>query len=168
MKHIPIFLCLFACAPMAKTPENVTIDLGQIETTANGKCFAKDTAPAVIETVTLQEMVTPEQRDESGVVTVPAAFRTMVRQQIVRERSEIRFETICPQNYSQDLVSTLQRALKARGFYTGPISGILDETTGTAIQRFQRQDGRDTPLLAIETARKLGVVAFDLNELINE
>jgi len=109
-----------------------------------------------------------EQRDESGVVTVPAAFRTMVRQQIVRERSEIRFETICPQNYSQDLVSTLQRALKARGFYTGPISGILDETTGTAIQRFQRQDGRDTPLLAIETARKLGVVAFDLNELINE
>lgn len=158
---IPV-AALSACtpAPVAQ-PRNVLIDMGQIETRSDGRCFAKDISPAVIETVTTHELENPEVRDASGVVTSPATFRTVARQQIVRERSDIRFETVCPQNYTAERVQTLQRALKARGFYDGEITGTLDRATGFAIQRFQRIDGPDTVMLSIETARSLGVVAFD-------
>lgn len=168
MKYIILFLALGACtsatAPVP-APDNVLIDMGQIETEVTGRCFAKDTSPAVIETVTIQEIELPEIRDATGAVTIPATFRTVIRQQIIRERSEIRFETICPQNYSADFVATLQRALKARGFYVGQISGTLDVQTGAAIQKFQRINGVDTPLLSLETARQLGLVALSKDAL---
>lgn len=162
-------VALSACvpAPVAQ-PSNVLIDMGQIETRGDGRCFAKDISPAVIETVTTHELENAEVRNADGVVTSPATFRTVSRQQIVRERADIRFETVCPQNYTAERVQTLQRALKARGFYDGEINGILDRATGFAIQRFQREDGPDTVFLAIETARKLGVVAFDRAILQNE
>lgn len=165
--YLPL-LAMAACANApASQPGNVLIDMGQIETHNDGRCFAKDISPAVIETVTLQEIETEAVRDETGAIIRPALFRTVTRQQILRERADIRFETVCPQNYTAERVSTLQRALKARGFYDGSITGTLDRATGFAIQRFQRQDGPDTVLLAIETARKLGVVAFDRDQLIN-
>ena len=151
-----------ACAPAPiAQPSNVLIDMGQIETRGDGRCFAKDISPAVIETVTTHELENTEVRDANGVLTRPATFRTVSRQQIVRERADIRFETVCPQNYTAERVRTLQRALRARGFYEGEINGTLDRATGFAIQRFQREDGPDTVLLSIETARKLGVIAYD-------
>jgi hypothetical protein len=156
------FAAICACTPVQMAqPSNVLIDMGQIETFSDGRCFANDISPAVIETVTIQEIESPEVRNEAGQVIRPAAFRTVKRQQIVRERAGIRFETVCPQNYTVERVSTLQRALKARGFYNGPISGTLDPATGAAIQQFQRLGGPDTVLLSIDTARKLGVIAFD-------
>ncbi len=164
---LPI-LAVCACTPVAtQQPANVLIDMGQIETRSDGRCFAKDISPAVIETVTTHELENAEVRDASGAIIRPATFRTVSRQQIVRERADIRFETVCPQNYTAERVSTLQRALKARGFYDGAITGTLDRATGFAIQRFQREDGPDTVLLAIETARKLGVVAFSRTALSN-
>ncbi|MDG1868755.1 MAG: hypothetical protein P8J00_13645 [Yoonia sp.] len=68
-------------------------------------------ASAVIETVTIQEVDQPELRDADGTITRPASFRTITRQQIVRERTDIRFETICPQNYTAEFVTTLRWAL---------------------------------------------------------
>lgn len=163
------FAALCACVtPPVSQPSNVLIDMGQIETRSDGRCFAKDISPAVIETVTTHELENQEVRADDGTVIRPATFRTIARQQIVRERADIRFETVCPQNYTDERVRTLQRALKARGFYAGEINGTLDRATGFAIQRFQREDGPDTVLLAIETARKLGVVAFDRDVLASE
>jgi hypothetical protein len=172
MKNIlsKIVLCtglpLFACVPVPHTqPDNVLIDMGQIETRTDGRCIARDTAPAVIETVTLQEIDQPELRGADGAITRPASFRTVTRQQIVRERADIRFETVCPQNYTVEFVSTLQRALKVRRFYNGDITGTLDRTTGTAVRNFQRDIGPDTALLSIAAARKLGIVALSKDAL---
>jgi len=160
MKYIIPLIALGACVTTPKTaPDNVLIDMGEIETEISGKCFAKDVSPAVIETVTTQEVVSEEVRDPDGTVIRPATFRTVTRQNIVRERADIRFETVCPQTYTAEFVATLQRALKVRGFYAGLVTGTLDAPTGAALRRFQRNDGPDTPLLAIATARKLGLVA---------
>ena len=83
----------------------------------------------------------------------------------MRERTDIRFETICPQNYTAEFVTTLQWALKARGIYAGAINGTLDAKTGAEIQKFQRRSGPDTQLLAIETARTLGIAALSRAQL---
>lgn len=154
-----------ACSPPTVAPDNVQVDMGQIETSLSGKCYATDTAPAIIETVTVQEIDTPEVRNDQGVVIQPASFRTVTRQNIVRDRQDIRFETVCPPVYTSEFVATLQRALAVRGIYAGQINGLLDATTSSAIQRFQRTDGPDTGLLSIETARKLGLVALDRSTL---
>lgn len=152
---------LGACVPAPTQPANVLIDVGQIETQRDGRCFANDTAPAVIETVRVQELESEALRDAAGNVIKPATFRTVIRQQILRERAPIRFETVCPQNYTPDFVATLQRALKARGYYNGEINGTLDTMTGTSIRVFQRENGPDSVLLSLQTARTLGIVALD-------
>lgn len=157
--------CAGDVAPVVTPQPPAVLDFGQIETAADGRCFGHDVAPAVIETVTEQILVTPEQRGANGAVTVPATFRTITRQQIIRERAELRFETLCPPQYTPELVATLQRALKARGVYPGPINGALDGATSQAIQRFQRRAGHDSPLLDIRTARDLGIVALSQAQL---
>ncbi len=155
------FAVLCACAPVQTRPENVMIDVAQIETQRDGRCFANDTAPAVIQTVRVHEVETKEVRAADGALISPATFRTVIRQQILRERAPIRFETVCPQNYTRDFVATLQRALTVRGVYQGPISGDLDNATATATRVFQRQNGPDSALLSLQTARALGIVALD-------
>ena len=53
-------------------PSNVLIDMGQIETANDGRCYANDISQAVIETVIIQEIESPEVRDANGQVSLNA------------------------------------------------------------------------------------------------
>jgi len=139
-----------------------------IETDASGRCFGRDITPAVIETVTEQVLERPAVTAPDGTVIEPAVYRRAIRQQIVRDRREVQFETPCPPVFTPAFVASLQRALTARGFYRGPITGTLDTATGRAVQEFQRRDGPDSPLLSIASARSLGLVALDRDTLAAE
>ncbi len=130
----------------------------QIERDSDGACYGRDVTPAVIETVTEQVLVQPAMVTSDGTVTSPAAFRTVTRQEIVRERREVLFETLCPEALTPEFVKSLQRALKARGYHRGPVNGTMDAWTIAGIQSFQRLSGHDSPLLDIQTARALGLV----------
>lgn len=127
---------------------------------AVGTCFERVTTPAVIETVTEQIMVQPALVRSDGSVESPAAFRTVTRQRILRERREVEFETPCASVMTPEFIASVQRALLARGYYRGPISGALDSRTGAAIERFQTdQQDVQTRVLTLRTARALGLVA---------
>jgi hypothetical protein len=157
---------LSACADEMPGPGTVPTLLGaEIETDAEGRCFGRDVAPAVIETITATEEVTPAILGPDGSILSPATYRTVTRQEITRERGEVAFETICPPAYTVEFVSTLQRALATRGLYRGPINGVMDTATGRAVQDFQRAEGPDSPLLSIRAARSLGIVALSQEEL---
>lgn len=136
-----------------------------IDTDADGRCFGRDVQPAVIETVTAQELERPATFAPDGSQLSPAVFRTVTRQQIIRERQEVDFETICPPAYTPAFVESLQRALAVRGFYEGPVNGVMDVATGRAVQDFQRRDGPDSPLLSIGAARRLGLVRLSPDEI---
>jgi hypothetical protein len=131
-------------------------------------CWVPDTLPAVIETVTEQILVEPEQRNAEGGVIRPAVFRTETRQQIVSDRRDVWVRTPCPAEQTPTFIASLQRALKARGFYLEPVTGVLDGATSAAIRRFQAQWGLDSPVLTLETARMLGIVAADLGQRSGE
>lgn len=127
---------------------------------SDGVCQSRVTTPAVIETVTEQVMVQPPVIDSDGTLRSPAAFRTVTRQRIVRERREVEFATPCPELLTPEFTASVQRALQARGYYRGPINGIMDGRTGQAIQQFQRARGDvDTPVLTTASAQALGLVA---------
>lgn len=154
--------CASAPAPGPGVPDLVA---AEVDVDANGRCWGRDVAPAVIETLTAQEIERPAEIAPDGRVIAPAVYRTVTRQQIVRERDEVAFETICPPVYSREFVESLQRALAVRGYYRGPVNGILDTAIGRAVQDFQRDGGPDSPLLSIAAARALGLVALSPEEL---
>lgn len=124
-----------------------------------GICWTKETTPAVIETVTEQVLVTPEQRDADGNVTTPASYQTKTHQRLVQDHAEVWFRTLCPSDFTVGFVASLQRALKARGYYLAPVTGTMDSTTAEAIRRFQSELGLDSPALSRTAATELGLVA---------
>ena len=128
------------------------------------QCFAHQVTPAIIETITHKTELTPArvavdiETGETEIVR-PATYDTQTQRNVLREREELFFETICPQHYTQRFVESLQRALAARGFFSGVPSGWLDEETHLAIRHYQKQRGLDSSLLSLETVEAFGLIS---------
>lgn len=114
-----------------------------------GRCWHTEERPALFETVT-------EQRLDPlrGIVSES-------RQRELRPRSRIWFRIPCPPEVGgADLFyASLQRALKARGLYDGPVTGLADAATGAALQRYQAAAGLNSPVLSRAAALSLGLIA---------
>lgn len=123
-------------------------------------CLGQDATPAEIETVTEQVMLQPAQISATGEVTYPAVYKTEIRQAIIKERRELWFETPCSAALTPEFVSSLQRALKVRGVYRGPINGAMTARTRMSIRAFQKPQGLDSAILSKAAAKQLGLVAF--------
>lgn len=126
-------------------------------------CYARYSTPAIIETVTEQVLVQPPQIAADGTVSYPAVYRTETRQNIVRERRELWFETLCEEELTSDFISSLQRALQVRQYFNGPITGRMDSRTRRAIRAYQSAQGVESDILSLAAARLLGLkeVALD-------
>lgn len=57
------------------------------------------------------------------------------------------------------VISAAQRALAAKGLYTGAMNGTVDANTLNALVRYQASNGLTPGMLNIETLKSLGVVA---------
>lgn len=125
---------------------------------APGTCWARDVTPAVVETVTDEVLVQPAQITDEGTLLSPPLYRNETAQRIVSERREIWFETPCELDLTPDFVASLQRALAARGTYTGPITGEMDARTRRAVRAFQAPQGLDSGILSMAAARSMGLV----------
>jgi hypothetical protein len=156
-------LCFGLAACQLTTPSDDILRAGEAASAPPGAdpnaCYGRHATPAIIETVTEQVLVQPPQINVDGVVSYPATYRTETRQEIVRERKELWFETLCPEDLTADFLSSLQRALAVRGFYSGTITGTLDRATRRAIRAYQKNEGLDSDVLSLAAARKLGLVA---------
>lgn len=153
---------LSACTPLGDG-NGVVTRAGQNSPpgAAPGSCWGKHVTPAIIETVTHQVMLQPAEVLADGTVIQPAIFKTETRQDIVRPRREIWFESPCPEELTPEFIASVQRALTARDLYRGPINGDMDRITRAAIRRYQESQGLDSNLLSLAAARKLGLVAIE-------
>ena len=123
-------------------------------------CYGQDATPAVIETVTEQIMLQPAEISVDGAVAYPAVYKTETRQRIVKERTELWFETPCSGELTPEFVASLQRALKVRGYYRGPVTGEMTPRTRRAVRAYQKPQGLDSAILSKAAARQLGLVAY--------
>ena len=130
-----------------------------------GACWTSDVTPMVVETVTEQVMLSPERRGPDGAVLQPASFQTKTEQRIVQQREEIWFRAPCASDWTIEFIATLQRALKARGYYLLPVTGAMDAATREAVHRFQTERGLDSPQLSLAAAKELGIVATERDAL---
>ena len=167
-------LALAACGPRIAVDAPETGDLAdeaiQIDGAGppdgpEGTCWAHDLIPAVYETVTEQTLVTAEVRDAAGNVVTPAAYQSVAKLRVVNERRDIWFTAPCPEDMTVDFLATLQRALKARGYYSLPLTGEMDPATAEALRRYQADHGLDSKLLSLAAARELGLSTTALDEI---
>ena len=94
-----------------------------------------------------------------GSVLQPATYRTETRQQIVRPRSTAWTETPCPAQMTPEFIASVQRALAARGYFSGITTGRMDGPTLAAIRLYQADLGIAASTLTLDAARKLGLIA---------
>ena len=153
--------CDQASAPGAADPNQLFSGASAPEGAAPGTCWGKVTTPAIIETVTEQVLVQPAEVDGAGAVLQPAIYKTETRQEIVRERADTWFETPCADVMTPDFIASVQRALRARGLYRGPVMGEIDPRTRAAISRYQEESNLPSGLLSLESARKLGLIRVE-------
>ncbi|MGH1577459.1 peptidoglycan-binding domain-containing protein [Planktotalea sp.] len=125
-----------------------------------GSCWGKHVTPAELETVTHQIQLQPAEVRSDGTMSAPAVYKTETSQMIVKERRELWFETPCAPELTPEFISSLQRALKARGHYRGGVSGYIDPRTRAAIRKYQAPQGLDSAILSLAAARKLGLIAY--------
>ena len=161
---VPFALMLAACAPRSAPPSEtspapIVVSLGEIETDAAGRCFARTAPPTRTDIVEEMVEVVPEEPAADGSILTPAVFRSVTRPRTTATGDGTRFETVCPPVYTEAFVETLQRALLIRRGYDGPITGQYDAATRLAVERFQQARGTDSPLLSVATARDLGLLA---------
>ena len=82
-------------------------------------------------------------------------------QKVVRERKNNWLKTTCAADTDDKFVASVQRALKARGLYSGRITGLMDQKTRRSVRKFQQKLGLDSGTLSLMAARKLGLVAVE-------
>ena len=163
---------LAACAETPAPPPADAPEPGVLEATSTGPadappgtCWGRTVSPAVVERVTERVEVIPARVNPDGTIAEPPVYRREERQVIVTPRRSNWFETPCREVQTPDFIASLQRALTARGDYGGAINGRLDPSTRAAIQRFQQRSGLDSPVLSLESARALGLVAVSRDSL---
>ncbi len=82
---------------------------------------------------------------------------TETRQSLVRPRETVWFAVPCAAP-TPAFAASLQRALKARGLFPNPVTGVIDDDTRMAVRRFQASRGLDSGTLSLAAARALGLV----------
>ena len=135
-------LCLCACAPQIPVDgpdpgdlsrEAITLTHAGPPPGPEGTCWAHDLIPAVYETTTLQSLVTPERKDAAGRIVVPASYTSVSQLRVVQDRRDIWFTSPCPDEITPQSLVTLQRALKARGYYDQSLTAEMDAATTEAL-----------------------------------
>lgn len=159
---------LAACDPATQGATAEPPEPGVLEATRDGpadarpgSCWGKTVSPAVIESASQRVLVKPAKVNPDGTIASLPVYETKEQQVIVTPRIDNWFETPCPNVLTPEFISSLQRALQARGGYGGGVSGIFDPATRDAVLRFQRQQGLESAVLALTTARTLGLVAVE-------
>lgn len=122
------------------------------EGAAPGTCWAKQIKPAVVQTTRTQSILSGENGE--------SIYQTETSQSIIEERQEVWFEVPCRRVMTEEFIKALQRALKARGQYQGPITGVMDERTAKGVRLFQAPMGIDSHILSMAAAQQLGLIAF--------
>ncbi|MEM1372900.1 MAG: peptidoglycan-binding domain-containing protein [Pseudomonadota bacterium] len=160
----PALLGLVACAsglePITRAePEPLRLRMDGPPGATPGICWGRHTTPEVYETVTEQVMLQPAEVSVDGTLRSAPVFKDEPQRKITRKRLDVWFETPCAAELTPQFISSVQRALAARGLYGGAIHGELDGWTRAAIRNYQSPQGLDSAILSTAAARQLGLVA---------
>lgn len=126
--------------------KQVLVDRGGVE---------EISTPAEFRTIPTQELLTPARTSAS----MSQARMDTVERNVLRAPERFEWiEVLCDTNANSSSISDLQRALKDRGYYMGPIDGVIGPQTENAVRKFQTANGLPHQgFVTMETLRMLGL-----------
>jgi hypothetical protein len=154
--------CQIADQSGKKRPRNT---LPPTQKEDDGTCWARVVTPAIYEQVMGEVQVVQAELAPDGSVLRPPIYRKAPVPRLVRPRGVIKFQAPCPEQMTPEFISSVQRALEARGYFTGTISGEMDPATTAAVRKYQKERGLESAQISLETARALGLIAVDRSTL---
>ncbi|MBF0370064.1 MAG: peptidoglycan-binding protein [Magnetococcales bacterium] len=112
--------------------------------------------PAKYQTEEVCKLVTPASETRT---VIPAEYKTVSYQEIAQEgRMEWR-PILCETNTTPDVIRKLQTSLQEKGYYDGPIDGIIGVLTIRGLNGYQQANNLPTDrYLNLETLKNLGII----------
>ncbi len=112
--------------------------------------------PPVYKTVYVKELVEPAKVKR---ITIPPKYSYVTKKIRVRDEKFLWVKVLCKDNMTRDTIIKLQKALKAKGYYRGPIDGIYGPLTQEAVVNFQKD--HDIPItpgaVTVRALKLLGI-----------
>ena len=131
--------------------------------TPNGACWHQ--LPGETVTETKEELVEtrPAQFDAAGNEIAPAVFGKRQVETETALGNGAWFRKICTPTLSPEFISSLERALAARGYFKGRVTGTLSNRLKTAIQLYQSDAGLDTSVPSHAMGFRFGLLTDEEN-----
>lgn len=150
-----------------------TVSRRVVETAASTRMIQepaqyKTIVKTVIEPIAIKEITTGPvyteytkrimtQPSEQREVNVPAEYTTVTKKVLSQEEGVQWVSVLCQANITQDKIKEVQRALREKGGYRGPIDGLVGAGTMKAIAAYQGKANLIEAGLTIQTLKSLGV-----------
>ena len=110
--------------------------------------------PAEYETIKVTKMVTPPQEKR---IPIPEEYGTVTKKVKVADSCLDWRLVLCETNMTPEVIKKVQQALSNAGFNPGPIDGIYESDTRSAVVAYQKAKGLAQGELTYETLESLGV-----------
>jgi len=137
---------------LRETPAKMeTVEQRKVKTPASIK---EVEIPAEYKMVKVRKLVSPPTQKR---IDIPAVVESVPKQvKVADERREWR-SVLCETNMTPQIMTELQKALKAAGYNPGPIDGSIGAQTMRAVDDYQRAKGMERGGLTLSTLEALGV-----------
>ena len=111
--------------------------------------------PAKYKTVKVTKLVSPAQEKR---ITIPEEYQVVTRTEKTKDGHMEWREILCETNMTRSKITSIQRALKAKGHNPGAIDGVIGWQTMSAVKAFQKANKLPVDkYLNIQTVKALGI-----------
>ncbi len=110
--------------------------------------------PAKYTTVRVKKLIEPAKERR---IPIPATYKTVTKKQKISEGYAKWIPIVCKSSMTSTTIRNVQKALKAKGFYNGPIDGIWGAESRAATRAYQKANGLPVAGLSVGTMESLGL-----------
>jgi peptidoglycan hydrolase-like protein with peptidoglycan-binding domain len=110
--------------------------------------------PAKYTTVKIKKLIQPASEKR---IAIPATYKTVTKKKKIAEGYAKWVPIVCKTSINSTMIREVQRALKAEGFYNGPIDGIWGTASRSAVRTYQKAKGLPVAGLSMATMESLGI-----------
>ena len=112
------------------------------------------TTPAKYTTVRIKKLITPASERR---IPIPATYKTVTKTRKIADGYAKWVPIVCKSNMTRPTIQRVQQALKAAGYYHGPIDGVWGEASRSAVRAYQKAKGLPVAGLSVATMESLGL-----------
>lgn len=122
-----------------------------VETPASTKSVE---IPAEYTTIKVTTVVKPA---EVKRIEIPAVYKDVTKREMVEPSRVVWKRVVCKSSITSATIIKLQKALKEKGYYKGPIDGIVGHLTRAAVKAYQKDNGMPVGGITYQVLKSLGI-----------